>query len=52
LLQVDLSQHIDEIIRHCEPASPAEVLSVLSELELFGVVKQFPGKQFVRVWTS
>jgi DNA processing protein len=52
LLQVDISQHIDEIIRHCEPASPGEVLSVLSELELFGVVKQLPGKHFVRVWTS
>jgi DNA processing protein len=51
-LQVDLSQHIDEIIRHCEPASPAEVLSALSELELFGLAKQLPGKQFVRVWTS
>jgi DNA processing protein len=52
LLQVDISQHVDEIIRHCEPASPAQVLSVLSELELFGLVKQLPGKHFVRVWTS
>lgn len=52
LLQVDISQHIDEIIRHCEPAAPAQVLSVLSELELFGLVKQLPGKHFVRVWTS
>jgi DNA processing protein len=51
-LQVDISQHIDEIIRHCDPASPAQVLSVLSELELFGVIKQLPGKHFVRVWTS
>ncbi len=52
LLQVDISQHVDEIIRHCQPASPAQVLSVLSELELFGLVKQLPGKHFVRVWTS
>jgi DNA processing protein len=52
LLQVDISQHIDEIIRHCEAASPAEVLAVLSELELFGMVKQLPGKHFVRAWTS
>jgi DNA processing protein len=52
LLQVDISQHIDEIIRHCEPAPPADVLSALSELELFGVIKQLPGKHFVRVWMS
>jgi DNA processing protein len=52
LLQVDISQHIDEIIRNCEPASPGEVLSVLSELELLGIVKQLPGKHFVRVWMS
>jgi DNA processing protein len=52
LLQIDQSQHIDEIIRTCEPAAPAEVLSVLCELELFGVVRQLPGKHFVRVWTS
>jgi predicted Rossmann fold nucleotide-binding protein DprA/Smf involved in DNA uptake len=51
-LQVDISQHIDEIIRHCGPASPAQVLAALSELELFGAVRQLPGKHFVRVWTS
>jgi DNA processing protein len=52
LLRVDVSQHIDEIIRDCEPASSAEVLSLLSEMELFGAVKQLPGKHFVRAWTS
>jgi DNA processing protein len=50
ILRVDLSQHIDEIIRGCAEASASEILSVLSELELYGAVKQLPGKQFVRVW--
>ncbi len=50
LLRVDISMHIDEIIRTKEQLSPSEILSALGELELFGVVKQLPGKYFVRVW--
>ncbi len=50
LLRVDSSMHIDEIIRTREQLSPSEILSALGELELFGVVKQLPGKYFVRVW--
>ena len=52
LLQVDTSRHIDEIIRSCEQTSPSEILSALGELELSGMVKQLPGKYFVRVWVS
>ncbi len=51
MLRVDTSSHVDELIRHC--AAPAgEVLTALCELELYGAVKQLPGKHFVRVWTS
>ena len=52
LLEVDTSKHIDEIIRSCEQNSPAEILSALGELELCGVVRQLPGKHFVRVWVT
>ncbi len=52
LIRVDSSVHIDELIRLCEGRSSASVLASLSELELFGVVKQLPGKYFVRVWSS
>ena len=52
LLQIDQSIHIDDIIRRCERNSPSEILSALSELELFGLAKQLPGKHFVRVWGS
>ena len=52
LLAVDTSRHIDEIIRSCEQNSPSEILSALGELELCGVVKQLPGKHFVRVWVT
>jgi DNA processing protein len=49
-LRVDTSMHIDDIIRSYEQQSPSEILSALGELELFGVIKQLPGKYFVRVW--
>ncbi len=52
LLQIDQSMHIDEIIRRCERNSPSEILSALSELELYGLAKQLPGKRFVRVWIT
>ena len=52
LLRVDSSMHIDEVIRHYEDHSASEILSALSELELFGLARQLPGKHFVRVWSS
>lgn len=50
LLRVDEALHIDEIIRTVRGESPADVLAALSELELFGAVKQLPGKSFVLAW--
>ena len=47
LLRVDEALHIDEIIRKCEDESSSEVLAALSELELCGIAKQLPGKNFV-----
>ena len=44
--------HIDEVIRNCEDHSASEILSALSELELFGLARQLPGKHFLRVWSS
>jgi len=50
LLREDASLHIDEIVRDLAERSPAEILSALSELELYGAIKQLPGKHFVRAW--
>ncbi len=50
LLRIDQALHIDDLIRECEGAAPAETLAALSELELYGAIKQLPGKHFVRAW--
>ncbi len=52
LLRVDEAIQVDDLIRNLDDAKPADVLAALSELELFGAVRQLPGKSFVRIWTS
>ena len=51
LLRVDTATQVDDVIDAMEDRSPSEVLAALSELELYGVVKQLPGKHFVRIWS-
>jgi len=50
LLRVDQALHLDAILEKLEGCSPSELISVLFELEMLGVVKQLPGKNFVKVW--
>lgn len=52
LLRVDQAMQVDELIRNLDGVKPADVLAALSELELFGAVRQLPGKSFVRIWSS
>lgn len=47
LLRLDEATHVDELIRRADGEPPAEVLAALAELELFGSVRQLPGKNFV-----
>jgi len=49
LLHIDQPTQIDELMERA-PNSSSEVIAVLFELELLGLVKQLPGKNFVKVW--
>jgi DNA processing protein len=49
-LKVDASTHIDELLERIEDCSPSEIIAALFELELLGLVKQLPGRNFVKVW--
>jgi DNA processing protein len=49
-LQVDASIHLDDLIEKVEDTSPSELIAALFELEMLGLVKQLPGKNFVKVW--
>jgi len=49
-LKVDSSTHLDQLVENLEGFSPSELIAALFELEMIGLVKQLPGKNFVKVW--
>ena len=49
-LNVDTATHIDDLLDRVEECSSSEIIAALFELELLGLVKQLPGKNFVKVW--
>jgi len=48
LLSVDEARHVDDLVEN-SGLSSSEVLAALFDMELRGVVRQLPGKQFVKV---
>ena len=49
-LKHDVPVQLDELIDRLETHSSSEIIAALFELELSGMVKQLPGKSFVKVW--
>ena len=49
-LQVDVPQQLDCLLESFEGISSSELISALFELEMNGLVRQLPGKNFVKVW--
>jgi DNA processing protein len=50
ILRVDASVHLDDLLEKIEDTTPSELIAALFELEMLGLVKQLPGKNFVKVW--
>lgn len=49
-LAPDSPVSLDRLIDTVPGGSPSEVIAVLFELEMSGLVRQLPGKNYVRVW--
>ncbi len=50
-LKVDAAIALDELVDGLEEyTTPSEVIAALFELEMLGLAKQLPGKNFVKVW--
>jgi len=49
-LKVDAPIHLDALVESLEDCSPSELIAALFELEISGLAKQLPGKNFVKVW--
>ena len=50
LLLVEQAHTVDELLVKLEHCSSSEVIAALFELEMLGLVRQMPGKKFVKVW--
>ncbi len=49
-LKVDAAVHLDALVEACEEVSPSEIIAALFEMEIQGLVKQLPGRSFIKVW--
>lgn len=49
-LQVDVPQQLDKLLETFEGVSSSELIGALFDLEMSGLVRQLPGKNFVKVW--
>jgi DNA processing protein len=49
-LHVDSAIHLDDLLQVLEDSSASELIAALFELEMLGLVKQLPGRNFVKVW--
>jgi DNA processing protein len=49
-LKVDEAVHLDKLVETCEEVSPSEIIASLFEMEIQGLVKQLPGRNFIKVW--
>jgi DNA processing protein len=50
VLQVDATIHLDDLLEKVTDTSSSELIAALFELEMLGLVRQLPGKNFVKVW--
>jgi DNA processing protein len=50
LLRPDVPMGLDNLIESLEEVSSSEAIAALFELELAGLVRQLPGKSYIRVW--
>lgn len=49
-LKADLPIHLDELLETFDTLTSSEVIAALFELEMLGLIRQLPGKNFVKVW--
>ena len=52
-LKPDSAVGLDDLLAEIAgQASPSEMIAVLFELELAGLVRQVPGKSYIKVWAD
>ena len=49
-LQIDVPQQLESLLESFEGVSSSELIGALFDLEMSGLVRQLPGKNFIKVW--
>ena len=49
-LKPDTTVHLDTLVDSVGDMSPSEIIAALFELEILGLVRQHPGRNFAKVW--
>jgi DNA processing protein len=49
-IKPDSPTHLDELLETFDTLTSSEIIAALFELEMLGLVRQLPGKNFVKVW--
>jgi DNA processing protein len=49
-LKPDQAIQLDSLVESVEECSPSEIIAALFELEMLGLARQLPGRNFVKVW--
>ncbi len=52
MLKLDIPMQLDNLLESSDVYSSSEVIAALFELEMLGLVRQLPGKNFIKVWAS
>ena len=51
-LEVDTPRQLEDLVESLELCSSSEIIAALFELEMLGIVRQLPGKHFIKVWAN
>ena len=46
----DVPIHLDALADALETVSPSEIIAELFQLEMLGLIRQLPGRNFLKVW--
>jgi DNA processing protein len=52
VLKPDAPVTLDHLVETVDGTSPSEIIAVLFELEIAGLIRQLPGKNFLKVWAD
>jgi DNA processing protein len=51
-LKLDAPTQLEGLVESLDTCSSSEIIAALFELEMIGLIRQLPGKNFIKVWSE